>query len=804
MTSRIPKRSIILPSQKTVGWPKGNKKLQELPTDALDKILSTKWKEDTHFVQYAVVEPIGAFRYNNEIFKSPEFEEYRKEGGAIDIIAVAFDVDSPAKKSSEPGALDIWFEAEREKISRIIKAFPGGLVWRTKGGWRGCWYTERRIVSADDTFVWKKDYLAAIVYLEREFGIIADSACNDWNRLHRVPFGIRNTEAHFGFGEPEIRETFGGLAQGRTFDLAAVSLQSDRDEARRRFLTAWKSPPKAREPRFVAKADENDGPIFTGESVWERVLKSRNLIIRELGPGKWAVQCPNVAQHTTLGNETSTVLYAPGPGEILGHVYCAHHHCQGLDWRAVLGIPNEEWVALTRDAISELPRAAEATTIAEAPGNATEDPETAERRVVAGLIPAKNGIEVDGCAANVSHLLLHHPYWKGKLVYDNFKHERYWTEVPDILADIHKFDNRVLSADLVDIQGWLLRGNGHQRPAVRASLEAVRVGLENACTRNCFDSLINHVKKFDGIWDGEPRLDSWLIDYMGAEDTPLNRAIGKRWLISAIARALNPGCIADFMVILEGQQEIGKNYLLNIMFGTEFISVPFGLKIGSKDFDQKSADAWCVHDDELACSQKAGLEETKSWLTQTTAKFRKAHAVDFITVPRRFVVVGSTNRNTYLRDNENRRFWPIYLKKLNDSGLLLVRDQIWSEAVAYFHTKTEYRITKQDPLWNALSETHEERKDADLIQEKIETFLVAGLLKTPFQMSQLADLLDIPHQQRDGKIISMLSRALHRIGLASKLTRHGHGARSRFWFKPSELGLQSPFHIPVPSSQMPS
>lgn len=788
---RVPRRSIILPGQKTQGWPKANKKLKELPTDALAKILETKWREDVHFVQYAVIEDIGAYRYNNEIFKSPEFEAHKQGGGGIDIIAVAFDVDSPAKKEKTPGALDFWFEAERPKILRLIAAHPGGLVWRTKGGWRGCWYHQRRIVSTDDTLIWRKDYLAAVVYLERAFGIIADSSCNDWNRLHRVPYGIRDTEANYRIGEPETRETIGRLEETQTFDLATAAADEDRQEAKRRFVSSWKSPANVKKGSRSSPADEipSDLPLLLGQSVWERVLSSRGMIIRELAPGKLAVSCPNAHSHTTPGNETSTVLYAPGPGEVLGHPHCSHHHCQQLDWKTAVGVSDEEWGVLTREAISELPHEAEATNVAVEVPEAQDTPDAAERRVVAGLIPdATQGHKPAGIAANITHLLLHHPYWKGRLIYDNFRHERYWTEVPDLIRDIHKWDKKVLEADVAYIQGWLMRGNGlDQRPPISASLENVRVGITNACMANSFDSLIDHVKRLDGAWDGTERLETWLIDYMGADDTPLTRAISKRWLIASVARALKPGCVADMMPILEGDQEIGKNYMLDIMFGQDFLTVPYGEKFATKDFEQKCADTWCVHDDELASTRKAQLEVIKSWLTQRTAKFRKAFDRDFVTVPRRFIVVGSTNRKTYLEDSENRRFWPIYLRKLNDQGLIKARDQIWAEAIAYHNTNTEYRITKQDAHWAALSTIHEEKKYEDPLSEELTLQIRIGNLKVPFQMSHAIKVLGISiDKMNDSRLVAQVGKALHQMGYISRLIRNG-GPPSRWWFVTGSL-----------------
>jgi len=76
------------------------------------------------------------------------------------------------------------------------------------------------------------------------------------------------------------------------------------------------------------------------------------------------------------------------------------------------------------------------------------------------------------------------------------------------------------------------------RPPVSASIQAVESGIRLACAENSFDSLERHVLSVDGKWDGEPRLERWLQTYFGAEDTPLVRAMGQRWLVAAVARAL--------------------------------------------------------------------------------------------------------------------------------------------------------------------------------------------------------------------------------------------------------------------------
>ena len=58
--------------------------------------------------------------------------------------------------------------------------------------------------------------------------------------------------------------------------------------------------------------------------------------------------------------------------------------------------------------------------------------------------------------------------------------------------------------------------------------------------------------------------------YLGAEDTEYSRAVGSRWLVSAVARVLRPGAKADCCLILEGAQGIRKSTALRTLASDYF------------------------------------------------------------------------------------------------------------------------------------------------------------------------------------------------------------------------------------------
>lgn len=179
--------TIIVPSQKTPGYPK--KKLRQLESGDIVDILSAEYAYDAHFVQYSIIPEIGAYRYTRDLFAAPEFS-----GMAVSLELVVIDVDCPNKGSKEPGVIDFWWDSEQVKIDSLLKSQPG-MVWRTNGGWRGCWrLTPRELKNLEDCLRWQQDYLAYVAYLERVYDIVADHRCADWGRLQRVPFGRREGE----------------------------------------------------------------------------------------------------------------------------------------------------------------------------------------------------------------------------------------------------------------------------------------------------------------------------------------------------------------------------------------------------------------------------------------------------------------------------------------------------------------------------------------------------------------------------------------------------------------------------------
>jgi predicted P-loop ATPase/DNA primase len=190
-------------------------------------------------------------------------------------------------------------------------------------------------------------------------------------------------------------------------------------------------------------------------------------------------------------------------------------------------------------------------------------------------------------------------------------------------------------------------------------------------------------------WDGAPRLESWLSDYLGVDPSPYAAAVGSRWLISAVARMFEPGSKADCCLILEGEQGIRKSTALRILAEPWFTDEIADL--GSKDAALQTRGVWVIEIAELDSMSRSEIGRIKAFMSRAVDRFRPPYGKRLITSPRQCVFAGSVNHGTYLRDETGgRRFWPVECRAavIDTDGLALVRDQLWAEAVyLYFEGK---------------------------------------------------------------------------------------------------------------------
>lgn len=226
-------------------------------------------------------------------------------------------------------------------------------------------------------------------------------------------------------------------------------------------------------------------------------------------------------------------------------------------------------------------------------------------------------------------------------------------------------------------------------------------------------------------WDGVPRLDTLLVDYLGAEDTEYTRAVTRKMLTAAVARAMQPGVKFDNMLILGGPQGIGKSTLLSVLSGGWFND---GIRtFEGKDASELLQGVWIVEVAELQAFRRTDIDRIKQFVSQQNDRFRAAYGRHVKELPRRCVFFGTTNSDEYLRDKTgNRRFWPVDVglrarTKSVWQDLPRERDQIWAEAVMRYRLGEPLYLS--GALEAAAQEAQEQHREAGTQEGVIRDFL---------------------------------------------------------------------------------
>ncbi len=393
--------------------------------------------------------------------------------------------------------------------------------------------------------------------------------------------------------------------------------------------------------------------------------------------------------------------------------------------------------------------------------------------------------------ANVITALSFDPAFAGALVFDEFRQEILATRaLPWDGADT-TYPRSWGDADDVRCAEWLQRHEINVPPVVVGrSVVAVARNIRIHPVRDYLTGL---------AWDGTPRLDTWTVTHLGAEDTPLHRAMGAMWMISAVARIMRPGVKADHMLILEGPQGIKKSTALKVLASDDWFTDELA-ELGSKDAAQQMRGVWIIEMAELDAIGRAEVSRIKAFLTRTTDRYRPPYERYLVTVPRQCVFAGSVNPDTYLRDETgNRRFWPIRCGDIDLDGLRRDRDQLWAEAVARFNAGATWWLEDRTLIGRATA-AQDARVQTDAWDSLIERWLVSEKRRVNVGFGPYEDWRDeyVPRAMplRDVAVGEVLEQALciepakwsladqMRVGRyfkAKKWTRYRSTGKARDW-----------------------
>jgi hypothetical protein len=504
-------------------------------------------------------------------------------------------------------------------------------------------------------------------------------------------------------------------------------------------------------------------PVESG--LFGAAFKHAGWLGEDLGGGRSSARCPFETEHTS-GNayDGSTVIFAPEKGGVNGFLHCSHSHCtqrpQPEFWKA---IPSESRDAaralLSVNPLYEPAATADADWLASWRSSLLFDSAGKLKRVL----------------GNASLILKNHPAFAGCLGYDEFKESYCWLRAPPAIQGLSPVPvGPVRDEHFLQIGYWL----------------ASRYDLQDFSSDHIFQIMRGAAVPFHPVrdylrsvvWDQHCRVCSWLTDYLGVPDTPYSRAVGAWWLISAVARVLQPGCKADHVLILEGPQGTRKSTALRTLATPWFADTPINLD--SKDAYTALRGVWIYELQELQSLSKADSDKAKAFFSSPVDIYRKPYDRTTVEIKRQCVFGGSVNYDAYLKDSSgNRRYWPIVTNNIDIVALTRDRDQLWAEAVHMFQLGAQwYPVTPAEQELCAVEQDLRLQLDEDPWMHAVRSHVTG---KSAVRVHEiLSDPINFPGCRKELKDAIRVARCLRELGWTKHTVGGGKEWRSPEW-KPS-------------------
>jgi putative DNA primase/helicase len=296
-----------------------------------------------------------------------------------------------------------------------------------------------------------------------------------------------------------------------------------------------------------------------------------------------------------------------------------------------------------------------------------------------GLLTTENSGKriYNKCTENIYRILTRHPYFEGRLRFDQ------WKDKAEILEGKEWRDLR--DSDYVPIQ----RKITSMYPQFRnVGKDMVVDAINDACRDNSYDSAVNFVRSVE--WDKKDRLSTWLSQVYGVEQNDYHKAVGENFFKGMVKRIIQPGCKFDSVLILEGPQGCGKSTSLTLIAGDWHLETT--MKADRSDFFLQFKGKLIVEFSEGETLSRTETKQMKAIISTQVDTYRAPYGRLMQDIPRRCVFAMTTNNDEYLKDETgNRRFFPVEVvsNPVNLEWLNENRMQLFAEALYRVETMKE-------------------------------------------------------------------------------------------------------------------
>lgn len=321
--------------------------------------------------------------------------------------------------------------------------------------------------------------------------------------------------------------------------------------------------------------------------------------------------------------------------------------------------------------------------------------------------------------------------------------------------------------------------------SLEPNINTIHEAVKTISLRNSYHPARDYIKSTK--WDGVKRLDTWLIDYCGAEDSKYTRFVSKIIILAAVTRVFHPGCKYDYMPILEGQQGAKKSSAIAALGGEFYLSM--SLHGQDRDIVQQMSGFMFVEIAELAAFAKKDIDTLKAFITRQVDVVRFAYARLTEPIPRSSTLIGTINPDEigYLKDTTgNRRFFPVAVKNIDESSIRSVRDLLFAEAYQCYLNGDKLYTDNKDEVSEIL-EQQEMREVVDPWQEPIIRWILSPGMDNRSCVSATDIYLNpnvIGGKLTDSNLhygVIRVGRILTKIGVERNVASRRDGVKGRYY-----------------------
>lgn len=392
---------------------------------------------------------------------------------------------------------------------------------------------------------------------------------------------------------------------------------------------------------------------------------------------------------------------------------------------------------------------------------------------IPGLIWGRDGLK--NCLSNVYQILAHRPEWRGVVAYDEFALCVVKRKAPPFAeGSVGDWD----STDDSRTAMWLAQLNPEW--AFTPSSDLVAEAIEVLGRSNAFHPVRDYLRSLE--WDGTPRLEAMLSDFLGVPCTPYSMRAGKWWLMGAVKRVLQPGAKFDYCLVLCGDQGKKKSTFFSVIGGAWFSDSD--LDLNSKDGMSGLKGVLIQEFAELGSLARSEEKKQKSFLSRSIDHYRPVYGRREIKAPRQVVFCGTTNEHEWNKDpTGGRRFWPVdcQFDEIDVAALAAVRDQLFAEAAYLVEQGERYWPTREEQReWFDPEQLKVEQQDS--IADAIHDWVYAQAGK--FSIWDIArDCLKLDASKLTRDLQTRIGNALTKFKCKKVEKRNG---TIRYWYEPPE------------------